>query len=405
MVLRKRPRKIEATTNVTSHKSNSMEKGNRAGEEQSRNWKDWLERHPLTILVAVVVATSSITYKVLSHFSEEQRKIDEKTHTGQLQEIKAGYNEKLKDLQLGLASIERHVGGDSSMDIRKLIVTPGQIPALGKEFSYFDDLGCYIRVPKGGDWSLTKTTELEVVRMIFGEKVIAELKDEGYAEAAKAAPIYLWKSTNIFKINARNGIELTLFPFVTIEAIENKKMFQAIAKKAGESENLSKNQDSLDVIHKDSTNKITHTSHAVIDTPTTNVQQTRLHSSDKPAVNPGTEFKAEDEFSRFFRSDMAGMVLLVQVFGGFQITSSIENCAFRIKNADKKGNVLYLHWQLVFDATEKRPKIYWDKEAICICNEESTFVVTTSAPSVDQRSNEGPWLKMWLDGLRIPFEH
>jgi hypothetical protein len=110
-----------------------------------------------------------------------------------------------------------------------------------------------------------------------------------------------------------------------------------------------------------------------------------------------------EELSRLYNSDAAGFFLYRSIVQDFQL--SLKNRAiFRILDAERKGNVLYLHAQTVFPSTDQTGKVYWDREIICIGGKEATYLITTSAPSRDLLPSAGPWITAWLSGLRIPWE-
>jgi hypothetical protein len=79
----------------------------------------------------------------------------------------------------------------------------------------------------------------------------------------------------------------------------------------------------------------------------------------------------------------------------------VKDASFQIVNVEKKGNIFYIHSQVTAPASGTRPKVYLDKESICIGDSENTVVIQTCAPSTDRRPPEATWITGWLAGLRV----
>src|SRR4030095_439657 len=78
-------------------------------------------------------------------------------------------------------------------------------------------------------------------------------------------------------------------------------------------------------------------------------------------------------------SDIVGSFFSNNISGVMMMASIVEGGSFRILEAEKKGNVFYLHSQVVMPASGPRPKIYLDKEAICIGDNGDTVIIQTCA--------------------------
>jgi hypothetical protein len=118
----------------------------------------------------------------------------------------------------------------------------------------------------------------------------------------------------------------------------------------------------------------------------------------------GSRQKAFQKLAEVYNSDIAGLFLCSTIMQGFVDSMQFPGSTFRVLDAEKKANVLYMHMQTIFPATSKTKKVYWDREAIVVGNTQFTYVVSTSAPSLDQRPSSGPWITAWLAGLRVPLE-
>src|SRR6266498_2805992 len=167
--------------------------------EDGRNWREWLESRPLVVLVGVAVAVCSATATVATYFFEKEKKITEQSHAAELQRVKTDHEGTIKELQGRFGSIERHVGTESVWDVSKVLVSQNQVKALGTDFTYFDDLQCYLAVPKSEAWTFKQMSEADFLGMIWGSKWLKELLETPLGRMMSGYKIYCWRGPDAFE--------------------------------------------------------------------------------------------------------------------------------------------------------------------------------------------------------------
>jgi hypothetical protein len=367
-----------------------------------RNWKDWLERNPLKIVCGVVVAACTVTVGVMNYFSGEEMKIEEKSAAAKLDQTKQELSTRLHDLETRLVSIERRVGTEAMLDVSILTVTPKQIKGLGASFVYNDGIRAYLSLPDLSSWKFVETTELGLLAMISNvTEESAESTSGVMGQFSKEFKVSLWRAPESFPVaNSDSDVAFNLFPYVAVEVIDNEKMFRLMGKvpeMVEKLEGIKPLENALDSF-KDSE-------------PGTD---NKNKEGETPASTPGDAAETvAKKLSEIYNSDTAGLFLSSSILQGFIMSMQVPGARFRVLDAEKKGNVLYMHTQTVFHGTSKKKvgpskslgqTVYWDREIICIGRNDSTYVVSTSAPSLDQRPSAGPWITEWLAGLRVPLE-
>jgi hypothetical protein len=384
----------------------------RAKRHSNRNWKDWLDANPLKVIVGTVVAACTATAGVLIYLSGEEIKLEKKAADTKLEETKDQLSSRIKDLEARLLTIERRVGTESIWDLSALTVTPNQIKSLGSNFIYNDVLQCYLSIPSTGSWKFMETDELGLGKMLLGQNADSpdpSLEQGSLMGLAKQFKISMWRGQQSFEVKtgSGDGDSMYIFPYVAIELVKNEELFRLMGKL---SETAPKDKFSKDVSHLEqmldglqSVRPVTGTEPKKDGAPLPESQATPEQESQKSDLDVAPE-KVIQQLAEVFNSDTAGLFLSSAIMQGFMLSMSVPHSTFRVLDAEKKGNVLYVHLQMVFAATGKAKKIYWDREIICIGNSQATFVVTTSAPSIDQRPSEAAWITAWLAGLRVPLE-
>jgi hypothetical protein len=114
--------------------------------------------------------------------------------------------------------------------------------------------------------------------------------------------------------------------------------------------------------------------------------------------------RSENALSKLFNADLGSLFLAGQIFQGFAQAQAVQNASFSVVNEQKKDRILYVQTETVFPGSGNKPTIYWDREIICIFDNQNTWLILTSTPSVDRLPAEGAWIKSWLAGLRIPLQ-
>jgi hypothetical protein len=370
-----------------------------------RNWKEWFETRPLVVLVGAAVTVASTTAAVVTYFFEQEKKITEQSRAAESQQAKSDLAAKIKDLEGRLLSIERHVGTETIWDVNAVLVSPRQVKALGSDFTYFDDVQCYLSVPKSGAWTFKQTNELEFFGMKYGSKWLDERLATPVGKLMSGTKVACWRGPDTFKIETIDPQVPVIyaFPYVFIERVNNQKLFQAVGKVVDEQELEAKQkaaEEAKRILEEKRDEEIP------IGTAPTSPSASATASTSAGGETPGSTRQSEVEARRdalnlLVNSDLVGFVAYAYISEGFNDAKFVKDASFRILDAEKKGNVFYIHSQMVAPASAKRPKIYSDHEFICIGDNEDTVLIRTGAPSTDQRPPEGAWIASWIAGLRV----
>lgn len=367
-----------------------------------KSFKEAVEQHPLTSLVIAASATVASTFGVMTYLHQAETKLQDLETVRKIAIQSQEYEKKVGYLEGRLASIDRRVSPDrpAYFDVTTLITTPDAIRALDKSFTFFADLNCYIAIPTTTLWTHEITDELRLASMLSGQEIP---KDNPLSAFAAGSKLHLWKGPESFEVNTGNDDipKLHLFPFVMIQSVENSQFARAIGKAAVEqSEHDNERSNEVKEILNRLKAKDGHTESKDSPVPPT-------ASSPSPATTPNLEaekLEITESLERIFRSDFAGFFLFSQltVLQGFQQIP--KECSVELTSAEKKGNVLYCHFHItIIDSLTKVPT-YWDRELFFVSGTKRSFIVATSAPSLDRRSASATWITSWLSSLRVPLE-
>jgi hypothetical protein len=204
---------------------------------KAKNWKAWFEQRPTVILAAAVVAACSVTAGVMTYFSQAEKSLGEKSHLNEIERVKTENATKVRELETRLLSIDRRIGSEteSYWDVASILVTPKQLQALSTEYKFFDRLNCYLSVPKMETWQFQETDEIQLTRMIFGDKIASALAESPLgANAPKDFPLLLWRGALSYEVETGDAElpKINVFPFVGIQAFDNKRFFELMGKTA-----------------------------------------------------------------------------------------------------------------------------------------------------------------------------
>jgi hypothetical protein len=370
-----------------------------------RNWKEWFETRPLVVLAGAAVTLASATAAVVTYFFEQEKKIAEQSHAAELQQAKSDWAAKTKDCEGRLLSIERHVGTETIWDLNTILISARQAKVLGGEFTYFDDLQCYLSVPKSEAWTFKQTNELEFFGMIYGSKWLKDQLATPRGILMSDVKASCWRGPDAFEIETSDPqVPLHAFPYVFIERVNNQKLFEGFGKVVDEQEREAKRkagQNAKRALDEKRDEKI-H-----IGTAASSPSATETGSPGGGGENPGSTRPSEIEarknaLNSLVNSDLVGGVVYAFIGEGFNDAGAVKGGAsYGILDAEKKGNVFFIHSQMVVPAFGARPKVYLDNEFICIGDNEDTVLIRTGTPSTDRRPPEAAWINNWLAGLRV----
>ena len=365
------------------------------------DWKEWLEENPLKVVVMACFAACTATATVLNSLHREELQIEKASASERLESLRdklSAENDKLKER---LAGIDRHVGAENMLDVTSLTIGSSQIKKLGPEFSYEEQIGCYVSIPTGAaPWEPFKTSELGLGKMIMPS---IELPEQTAApDIISKVNIIGWRAPDTFTVDSQYG-PLNIFPFVFIQLVSIQDVIKGSSKLAAYIEGLtSSNEASVKKAEKALEAK------AQTSDRQRSKEKPKAANKDQNAEQETTvkdpDDKLENYLSEVFNSDAAGALLVGAVQTGFMTSRMIDGSSFRVIDAEKKANVLYLHGQLVFAPTSKTKQIFWDREWIVVCTAKNIYLVQTSAPSIDERPLQGFWITQFLVGLRVPLE-
>ena len=330
----------------------------------------------------------------------------EHSHAAELQEVKSDYVAKIKDCEGRLLSIERHVGNEMIWDVSRILVSEHQVKALGSDFTYFDDLQCYLSVPKSEGWTFKQMNELEFFGMIYGSKWLKDRLASSLGSLASLTKVSCWRGPDAFEIETIDPQVPVIhaFPYVFIERFNNQKLFQAAGKVVDEQE-LEAKQKAAAEAKRTLDEKRDEKIH--IDTAASSPSASETPAISPGGGSPGPTQPSEVEVRKaalnlLLNSDVVSVIVNLCISEGFNDAQFVKDGAsFRVLDAEKKGNVFYLHSQMVAPASATRPKVYLDNEAICIGDNGDTVLIRTGAPSTDQRPPEAGWIASWIAGLRV----
>jgi hypothetical protein len=373
--------------------------------EDVQNWREWLESRPLVVLVGVAVAVSSATATLATYFFEKEKKITEQSHAAELQQAKSDLAARIKDLEGRLLSIERHVGTETIWDVNRILVPSSQVKALGSDFAYFDDLQCYLAVPKSGAWTFKQTNELEFYAMVSGPGWLKDQLATSTGKLMSSLKIFCWRRPDAFEIETSvpQVPVLHVFPYVVIERVNNRKMREDTGKFIDEEELEAKQKAAAEAkrtLDEKRDEKIPSDTAAI--SPSASATGSPQAGGESPGPTSLSEVEArKDALNRLFDADFISMMLDINISSGAQISAFVQGASFHVLDIEKRGNVFYMRSQIVFPPSGPRPKVYFDREMICVGDNEDTVMVLTGAPSTDQRPPEGPWIYSFLAGLRV----
>jgi hypothetical protein len=380
--------------------------GRRKKTEDGQNWREWLESRPLVVLVGAAIAVSSTTLGVAKYFFDQEKNISEKSHATELQQVKTDDATEIRDLKGRLLSIERHVGTETIWDVSTVLISQRQAKALGSDFTYLDDLDCYLAVPKSEAWTFKQMNELEFVGMIWGPKWLQGQLETPLGKVMSGFKISCWRGPDVFEIETGNP-ELPVlhaFPYVAIERVNNQKLREVTGNFIDEQELEAKRKEvekTKGTLGEDRSKMTTG------GTPATSPSATESGSpgaaAEKPGSVPPSDAEAKEAvLDLFLDSDIVAYLLNYNLSGVIVTAGIVKGAAFGVFDVQKKGNVFYMHSRIVAPPSGTRPKVYLEKESTCIGDKEDTVIIQTCAPSTDpQRPPDASWIASWIAGLRV----
>src|SRR5262249_48414538 len=331
--------------------------------------------------------------------------IAEQLHAAELQRTKEDLTQKIREAEGRFLSIERHVGTETIWDVSKVLVSQNQARALGSDFTYFDDLQVYLSIPKSEAWTLRQTNEAEFLGFIYGSKWLNDFVATPLGRMMSGMKVACWRGPDAFEIETSDPQVpvLHVFPYVLVERANNRKLREATGKFIDE-QTLEAKQKAAEEAKRTLDEKRSEKVQA--ETAETSPSASGTGSPGAVAKNPESRQQSEVETKEaalnfLLDSDIVGTILYSTISNVVWTAAIVKDASYNIASVEKKGNVFYIHSEIVFPASGTRPKVYLDKENICIGDKEDTVVIQTNAPSTDRRPPEATWINGWLAGLRV----
>jgi hypothetical protein len=247
---------------------------------------------------------------------------------------------------------------------------------------------------------------LEFVGMIWGPKWLQAQLETPLGKAMSGLKVSCWRGPDAFEIETGDPDlpVLHAFPFVFIERVNNQKLREVTGNFIDEQELEAKRKEVEKAKGTLGEDRSKMTSGG---TPATSPSATESGSPGTPAEKPGSVQPSDAEakeavLNLFLDSDIVAYLLNYNLSGVILTAGIVKGASFGVFDIEKKGNVFYMHSRVVVPASGKRPKVYLDKESICIGDKEDTVMIQTCASSTDpQRPPDAAWIAGWIAGLRV----
>jgi len=279
-------------------------------------------------------------------------------------------------------------------------VSRDKVKAIPAPVNYFQDTDFYTSTSINDEgWAHAKASEAELIRLTFGDDYLKQMQTlaPGTVAALDSSRLHLWKGPGVMRLRFPKGRameRMDLHPLVVVQRLD----METLRKVTGKALREFIGQSDTDV----AASKL-----ILKELASKSGERDPRKSGDEPTDVVNDVLKALDNV---YKSDITGWMLGIQVVLGHQLAAVDGKTSFRVLNAQKKGNVLYLQTQLVFGDVEidslgkDRRTVYLDKELFFVSDLNGVLFVQASVPSLDGRSQANAWVTKWLGGLYVPFD-
>ena len=334
--------------------------------------RKFVDNHPLAVAIVLVVTTASITFAVVNYFFEQHITSLNSKHTGKVANLEQDYKTRILDyetriseLNNRLVSINRGVSSRTNNDsetsyfnVRKILVSREAVSQLSPEYESFQSSRFYVKPSSDKRWTHSQMSEAEFFQLVYSRKFF-----ENFPEKLKRflqnATVELWRSNDQLRMSFSTDnmpgfdqLELTLFPYVSAQTISRKD----------------------------------------ISTPDKNWRTVLGNEIGK--VVPS------DDITAYF--------LYLELLSGQMFSQLIKDASFETLAIEKKGNVLYMKYQVNLRGSGK---LSGEKETIVVVQEKIIFttaedliVIETHVPTSSGVDEDFSWITQWLTNLRIPVQ-
>jgi len=152
--------------------------------------KQVLDRNPVVTLVVTCASVGSVIATVMAYFANERISAMEEREKAQIAELSAKNTAELTsvsnslkatiaDLSFRLTSIQRTIPGTEPtyVDISKIIIGNDAVKSLAPQYKSVWSGEFYLNQPQIEGWSVSDTNELELDRLIYGDKFADSIPD------------------------------------------------------------------------------------------------------------------------------------------------------------------------------------------------------------------------------------
>jgi hypothetical protein len=351
------------------------------------NLKEFVDKHPLRILVATAVGASTATAKVVSYYGNQ-------TYERTISEFTAKNSQLLNKL----VSIERKIGDETKtyFDVSKLIIAKNEIKSIEKNYLNSRDGTFFYALPAGSNWTLQIVSESELINSKI-KSLTTDRELDIFLKELNQKNIYLWKNDVFFKFKPKLKPQMKLkmpemylnfFPMISVQIINNNDLNSQVL-------SLKKqlnNEKTLELF--DSKNNFGKYSNYT-DTNTSEFQKSLNSDFEQTTVDP----LRGEIVSSFLLSILAVSLSQKDIYAGIDV---------QMNSIQKKRNVLYLSFQTTYNDIEEglpngAKKLIVDREIFMVGGEDKLYLVTIEVPTIDGRSGAYSWVSEFLSSLRIPI--
>lgn len=359
--------------------------------------KDVAENHPIAVLVTVAIAAGSLAGGTTTYLTSASYELQKK-------EIQIENQQKVKDLESRLVSIERKLGQEISFfDVTKILQTTSSIRSLNTNYSGYEGGLFFVDDPDDESWKYEETTEMFLLTETMGE--LPDQLAKIFDALLKASPrLHLWRSEDSFttKLALNKGMvesfptSLKFFPYIVVQVFTEedfKRIGASIDKLAEEEERELASE--LASIQKQLENE--------------EKESTAIEDKSANTLDDSVRLRAEEIMGDMFRRDLAAL-MLGQILQSTQMFPLLyQDVLVGVGSAQKKGNVMYVQLEAKFGSAtiEEQPNassFYLFQEWFFVSTLNYAILVKTQIPSTERRSPAFSWVAQWLAGLRIPAE-
>lgn len=338
--------------------------------------KKWLDDNPLKAALGIAISSAGAATGVTTYFYDQS--LERQTREGAL------FNEELKSR---LAGIERRVGPQdrSYFDISRLIIPSSSISSLGTDFQNLGDGGVFVDVPADGGWAYALVSEQQAAGMVASEEEAATAM--GAIPIAQERNVHLWRRNEAIRVPTNLGSDLTYFPLVAVQVLDNDRLAGAIANFVAQAGEPTRGVNELE-------------------STLGEIQSAQRRPAD--GANVAQAAQLDRELSNLFRGNIALIMLSGVLRTSVDLARMIPNAQVDLRNVEKRGNVLYAQSSMRISGAEGSapgagPAVI-DSEWFIVTMPRRTVFIRTLIPSRDGRSEAFQWVTRFLAGIRIPLE-